>query len=140
MSKHTPPSSRTADNRPRPMSHQRCLPTGRRNLVALEVAIELVAAIHRIGLQQRGIAPLKDQLYRAADNTALRLSEANGRTMGNRTQHIEGAYGECQEVRTALTLLSARGIAIPEAVLRQANRLGGLIYGLLRAERRSGRT
>jgi four helix bundle protein len=118
------------------MFNQRCLPTGRRNLVALEVAIELVARIHTIGLQQRGIAHLKDQLYRAADNTALRLSEANGRTMGNRTQHIEGAYGECQELRTALRLLSARGIAVPETVAHQADRLGGLIYGLLRAERR----
>jgi four helix bundle protein len=122
------------------MSHQRCLPTGRRNLVALEVAFELAAAIHRIGLQQRGIAHLKDQLYRAADNTVLRLSEANGRTMGNRTVHIEGAYGECQELRSALRLISIRGIAIPETVLRQANRLGGLIYGLLRAERRTDTT
>ena len=60
--------------------------------------------------------------------------------MGNRTQHLEGAYGECQEVRTALTLIAARGIAIPETVIRQADRLGGLVYGLLRADRRTGGT
>lgn len=130
MSQHTPPSRH-------PSSHHRRLPSGRRNLVALEVAFEIVEAIHRLGLQQRGIAPLKDQLYRAADNTALRLSEANGRTMGNRYLHIEGAYGECQEMRTALRLISARGIAIPESLTQQANRLGGLLYGLLRAERRT---
>jgi four helix bundle protein len=104
------------------------------------VAIDLVAAIHEIGLQQRGLAHMRDQLYRAADNTALRLSEANGRTMGNRALHIEGAYGECQELRTALRLISARRIAIPESVVQQADRLGGLIYGLLRAERRTGKT
>ena len=127
MSKHTFPSSH-------PSSINRQLPSGRVKLVALEVAIGLVEAIHRVGLQQRGIAHLRDHLWRAADNTAIRLSEANGRTMGNRHQHLEAAYAECQEVRTVLRLIRARGIEIPAAVLSQANRLGGLIYGLLRAE------
>ncbi len=133
MSKQTPPSSH-------PLSNHRSLPSGSCRLVALEVAECLVAAIHRIGLQQRGLAHLRDQLYRAADNTALRLAEANGRTMGNRTQHLEGAYGECQELQTALRLISARGIEVPETVSRQAHRLGGLIYGLLRADTRTRRT
>jgi hypothetical protein len=80
---------------------------------------------------------LRDHLERAADNTALRLSEANGRTMGNRTQHLEAAYAENQEVQTALSLLEAREIEIPPAAIRQADRLGGLIYGLLRADIRA---
>lgn len=130
MSQHTPPPRH-------PSSYHRRLPSGRRNLVALEVAFEVVEAIHRLELQQRGIAPLKDHLYRAADNTVLRLSEANGRTMGNRYQHLEAAYSECQEVRSALRLIRARGIAIPGSLTQKANRLGGLIYGLLRAERRT---
>jgi len=78
---------------------------------------------------------LRDHLIRAADNTALRLSEASGRTLGNRYQHLEAAYAENQEVQSDLMLLRARGINIPDVVVHHADRLGGLIYGLLRAER-----
>ncbi|MCP4592514.1 MAG: four helix bundle protein, partial [bacterium] len=126
MSQHTSPS------RPSKTNH-RCLPLGRRKLVALETAVALVAAIHKLRLP-RGLSHLRDHLVRAADNTALRLSEANGRTMGHRTQHLEAAYAENQEVQTALSLIRARQIEIPVALGRQADRLGGLIYGLLRAD------
>ena len=36
-----------------------------------------------------------------------------------------------------LLLLRARGVDIPVEIVSQADRLGGLIYGLLRAEDRS---
>ena len=109
---------------------------GRAKLRALEVAVQLVAAIHHLQLP-RGTGHLRDHLTRAADNTALRLSEASGRTMGNRYQHLEAAYAENQEVQSDLVLLRTRGVQIPAAVLRQADRLGGLIFGLLRAEVRA---
>ena len=73
---------------------------------------------------------------RAADDTALRLSEASGRRLGNRCQHLEAAYAENQEVQSDLVLMRARSVEIPVAILRQADRVGGLIYGLLRAELR----
>ena len=82
----------------------------------------------------RGLAHLKDHLVRAADNTVLRLSEASGRTLGNRHQHLEAAYAENQEVQSDLLLLRSRGIPVAVAVVAEADRLGGLIYGLLRAE------
>ena len=82
----------------------------------------------------RGLAHLKDHLVRAADNSVLRLAEASGRTLGNRRQHLEAAYAENQEVQTDLLLLRSRGIPVPAVVVAQADRLGGLIYGLLRAE------
>jgi four helix bundle protein len=129
MSQHTPPPRQ-------PIPNHRRLPQGLKKLLALEVALSLVAAIHKLTLP-RGLAHVRDHMVRAADNTALRLSEANGRTMGNRTQHLEGAYAECQEVQTALSLLEARAIEIPPAVIQQADRLGGLIYGLLRADLRT---
>ncbi len=129
MSQHTSPS------RPSKTKH-RCLPLGRSKLVALATAETLVAAIHKLRLS-RGLSHLRDHLMRAADNTALRLSEANGRTMGNRTLHLEAAYAENQEVQTALSLIKSREIEIPDAVSRQADRLGGLIYGLLRADLRA---
>jgi len=69
-------------------------------------------------------------------NTALRLSEASGRTLGNQYQHLEAAYAENQEVQNDLMLLRARGVTIPDVVVHRADRLDGLIYGLLHAELR----
>jgi len=129
MSQHTPPPN------PPPASH-RSLPQGRAKLVAFDIAVELVAAIAKVPLP-RGLSHLRDHLMRAADNTALRLSEASGRTLGNRYQHLEAAYAETQEVQSDLVLLRARGVEIPAAIVHHADRLGGLIYGLLRAELRS---
>jgi four helix bundle protein len=130
MSQHTLPPQQPRNN-----NHRR-LPLGRKKLLALDVALSLVSAIHKLKLQ-RGLSHLRDHLVRAADNTALRLSEANGRTMGNRTQHLEAAYSENQEVQSALALLHAREMGVPPAVIQEANRLGGLIYGLLRADLRA---
>ena len=95
--------------------------------------MELVATLQQLDLP-RGLCHLRDHLTRAADNTALRLSEGSGRTMGNRYQHLEAAYAENQEVQSDLALMVARGVKIPTAPLRQADRVGALIYGLLRAE------
>ena len=126
MSQHT---SRTGRHNP----HRSNLPRGRAKLVALELAIGLAGAVHQLSLP-RGNSHLRDHLARAADNTALRLTEAGGRTMGNRRQHLEAAFAENQEVQSALLLLQARGITVPADLLRQADRLGGMVYGLLRAE------
>jgi len=128
MSQHTSPSSRTR-------AAHRTLPRGRARLVALEIALCLAGDIARLPLP-RGLSHLRDHLVRAADNAALRLSEASGRTLGNRTQHLEGAYAEVQEVQSALALIAARGVEIPNVVIDTADRLGGLVYGLLRSERK----
>ncbi len=129
MSQHTPSS------RPSRAVH-RTLPRGRANLVALEVALGLAGAIARMTLP-RGLSHVRDHLVRATDNSALRLSEASGRTLGNRSQHLEAAYAEVQEVQTALALVAARGIEIPKVVVDAADHLGGLVYGLLRSARRA---
>jgi hypothetical protein len=71
---------------------------------------------------------------RAADNTALRLSEASGRTLGNRYQHLEAAYAENQEVQSDLALLVGRRIQISASTVALASQVGGLVYGLLRSE------
>jgi hypothetical protein len=57
--------------------------------------------------------------------------------MGNRYQHLEAAFAETQEIQTDLMLLRVRGVDVPISLCRQADRLGGLIYGLLRAEARA---
>ena len=126
MSQHAPPSRRSTVNRPN-------LPRGRAGLVALNLAVQVATSLAQLSLP-RGLSHLRDHLVRAADNTALRLSEASGRTLGNRYQHLEAAYAENQEVQSDLVLLRSRGIEIPVAIIAKADRLGGLIYGLLRAE------
>ena len=128
MSQHTPSSSQ-------PRTSHRSLPRGRAKLLALSVAVKLANSLAELSLS-RGLSHLRDHLVRAADNTALRLSEASGRTLGSRYQHLEAAYAENQEVQSDLVLMRARGVEIPAAVLHHADRLGGLIYGLLRAELR----
>jgi hypothetical protein len=130
LSRDSPPPRHRNNN-------HRCLPVGCRKLIALEVAQQLVASIHMLQLP-RGLAHLRDHLHRAADNTVLRLCEATGRTMGNRYQHLEAAYSENQEVQAALVLIKARQLDIPDTVIRQASRVGALIYVLLRAEVRVG--
>ena len=129
MSQHTS-SSRRRETNHRPVA------MGGAKLRALEVAIQLVATLQGIQLP-RGMSHLRDHLTRAADNTALRLSEASGRTLGHRYQHLEAAYAENQEVQSDLLLIRARGVEIAPSTLDQADRLGGLIYGLLRAEVRA---
>ena len=132
MSQHTPSSGRREINRRR-------LPMGRSGLLAFEVAVELVHLLAGMQLP-RGTSHLRDHLTRAADNTVLRISEACGRTMGNRRQHIEAAYAENQEAQSCLVLLAARGMSVPDVVFELADRLGGLIYGLLRAEKQGRQT
>ncbi len=126
MSQHTP-------HRRRPRSRSNRLPRGATRFYALEVAVELAGAIQDLEIP-RGSGHLRDPLVRAADNTALRLAEASGRTLGNRRQHLEAAYAENQEVQCDLLLLRGRGIDVADAVLHLADRPGGMIYGLLRAE------
>ena len=131
MSQHTSRSSRPRSNRP-------SLPRGRAKLHALEAALRLAGAIQEMDIP-RGLSHLRDHLVRAADNTVLRLSEASGRTLGNRYQHLEAAYAENQEAQSDLLLMTARGIDVPEDLSRLADRLGGMVYGLLRAEVGAGR-
>ncbi len=52
-------------------------------------------------------------------------------------QHLEAAYAENQESQTALRLIVEQGGEVPTAVVRLADRIGGLIFGLLRAEARA---
>ena len=129
MSQHTPPPSQTN------LKNQR-LPRGRAKLVAYEEAMRLVKAVRPLRAP-RGFGFARDQLVRAAGNTALRLSEASGRTMGNRYQHLEAAYAENQEAQTALQIIRDLGGEVPDSLFRQADKIGGLIYGLVRAEDRA---
>ncbi len=129
MSQHTPPPSQ-------PKQQRRSLPRGRAKLVALRVARIVAFGAWEIRFP-RGMGHLRNHLVRAADNTKLRLSEASGHTGGLRYIHLEAAYAETLEVQADLEMIRDRGVEVPESLIRQADRLGGLIYGLLRAEARN---
>jgi len=130
MSQHILPPSQ-------PRTPNPVLPRGRAKLLALELAVEPAAMIAQL-VFPRGLSHLRDHLVRAADNTVLRLSEASGRTLGNRYQHLEAAHAENQEVQSDLLLLTAKGVKVPSQLLDRADRLGGRINGLLRAARCGG--
>ena len=130
MSKHSTPPSHPNSKRPRR------LPRGRAKLVALRVARVVAFQALQVSVP-RGLGWLRNHLIRAAGNTTLRLSEASGHTGGLRYIHLEAAYAENQEVQGDLEMLCDYGIDIPVSLTQQADRLGGLVYGLLRSENRA---
>ncbi len=65
----------------------------------------------------------------------LRLEEGCCRTAGNRFGHLQGAYAEAREAQRALRLMARLGLAVPASIIALADRLGGLLFGLLRRYR-----
>ena len=131
MSQHTPPPRHPKQQRQSPS--RRSLPRGRAKLVAYRVARVVASQVSEIRFP-RGLGHLRNHLVRAANNTVLRLAEACGHAGGLRYIHLEVAYAETQKVQADLEMLCDRGIRVPHSLIRQADRLGGLIYGLLRSD------
>jgi four helix bundle protein len=100
----------------------------------MTVAQDLSVAIRALPFP-KGYAHLRDQLWRAADHAVLRLEEGCCRTAGNRYQHLQGAYAEAREAQRALVLMRRLGLAVPADTVTLADRLGGLLFGLLRRDR-----
>jgi four helix bundle protein len=101
-----------------------------------KLSIDLIIALRPIVAALRTKrAALADQLERAGTSVALNIAEAHGRTGRDSVRVLHIAAGECREVRRALTLAAAWGYAdaaeLAEAE-RIANRLGGVLYGLVR--------
>jgi four helix bundle protein len=97
----------------------------------MEVAQDLSKGVRSLRFP-RGYAHLRDQLWRAADHSVLRLEEGCCRTAGNRYLHLQGAYAEAREAQRVLLLMTHLGLPVSGDTLRLADRLGGLLYGLLR--------
>ena len=59
----------------------------------------------------RGIAPLRDQLFRAADSVVLNIAEGAGRnSRADKQRHYEIAKGSATESAAALELLHHSGV------------------------------
>ena len=101
-----------------------------------KLSIDLIHALRPVvaALRTRRAA-LADQLERAATSVALNIAEAGGRAGRDSVRVLRIAAGECREVRAALTVTAAWGYAgaaeLAEA-RRIADRLGGVLFGLIR--------
>jgi four helix bundle protein len=100
----------------------------------MDLALALAKAVRKLRFP-RGYAHLRDQLWRASDHAVLRLEEGCCRTAGNRYQHLQGAYAEAREAQRALGLMQQLGLPLPSETVALAERLGGLLYGLMRRYR-----
>jgi len=101
----------------------------------MQVAQDLAKAVRELGFP-RGYAHLRDQLWRATDHAVLRLEEGCCRTAGNRCLHLQGAYAEAREAQRVLLLMSHLEQRVPQDTVQLADRLGGLLFGLLRRYQR----
>ena len=106
------------------------------SLLALDLMLEAIEALRPAldAIEQRD-RDLGNQLRRAASSVALNLGEAQGVSGGNRVLRRRTALGSLYESRTALRVARAFGYIDAETAagpLAKLDRVGGLIYGLLR--------
>ncbi|HUQ01454.1 MAG TPA: four helix bundle protein [Kofleriaceae bacterium] len=102
-----------------------------------KLSIDLIHALRPVvaALRSGRHAALADELERAGSGTALNIAEAHGRA-GRDSRRVLGiALGECPEARRNLQVAVAWGwvgdalVAEPASI---ANRLGGVLFGILR--------
>jgi four helix bundle protein len=102
--------------------------------VAYDVCLAVVTGLHpALALVRRHNAALAKQGTNAIDSVLLNLAEGNGRSGGDRLHHFRIALGSLREANAVLDIAGAhRWLAQPLPMSAERDRLGGLIYGLLR--------
>ena len=100
------------------------------------LSLDLIHILRPIVATLRGRrAKLADQLERAATSVALNIAEAGGRAGRDRLRVLRIAAGEAREVKAALAVARGWGYlddATLAPALQLADRLGGVLYGLVR--------
>ena len=100
--------------------------------VARTVAVDVIRLTRTV---EPGLVDLANQARRAGTSVALNLAEGLGRTGRDRARHLRISMGSLREVQMAVHILhgvDALPAACAEQLLRQLDRLGGLLHGLLR--------
>jgi four helix bundle protein len=101
-----------------------------------KLSIDLIHQLRPVVAELRDRrASLADQLERAATSVALNVAEAGGRAGRDRVRVLRIAAGEAREVKAALAVVAAWGYLDAAALapaVRGADRLGGVIHGLVR--------
>src|SRR5215813_14662838 len=107
------------------------------SFVTRDVALEMVRVV-RPTLDElfRRDRTLGDQAKRAAMSVVLNISEGNRRTGGDRPYHFSVAAGSAAELQDALLIgVALNYVAEPTEALALLDRLGGLLYGLVKPQR-----
>ena len=100
--------------------------------VALRAAAQVFDLLKPVPSDCRDLA---DQARRAVASVSSNLAEGAGRAGKDRVYHFRVAYGSVKEAESAVTLLAAvAGVDTGKAraSLRTLDRLGGLVWGLIR--------
>jgi four helix bundle protein len=106
--------------------------------IARDVCLEVIAGLEpALALIRRRDASLATQTRRAIDSTLLNLAEGNGREGLDRLHHFRIALGSLREANAALDIAGARRwLPQPLPMAAARDRLGALIFGLIRGRRR----
>ena len=102
-------------------------------LLVLQHAITTAAKISGAKLAHPVLAR---QLERSSSSVALNLAEGAGRFGKDRLQHYRIAYGSCQESMATIAILVLGGHLDRDTGAgwyRDMNRIGGLVWGLMKA-------
>src|SRR5215475_1442344 len=106
------------------------------SFVTRDVALKVIHCIREtlVRLERRDRS-LGDQARRAASSIVLNIEEGNRRKGGDREYHFRVAAGSAAELRAALLIGVAWDyMAEPKEALALLDRLGGLLYGLVRRQ------
>lgn len=106
------------------------------SFVTRDVAVSLIQSV-RAPLEQlhRRNRALGDQANRAASSILLNIEEGNQRKGGDRQHLFRVAKGSVEELRAALLIGVMWGcIEEPEEVMGLLDRLGRLLYGLVKPQ------
>lgn len=91
--------------------------------IALDIATELYQECEKLSLRN----PIKDQLLRASLSIALNITEGSGRIhKKDQRRFYSIAMGSLRETQCLIRILKN------EVLFERYDRLGGLIYGLIR--------
>ena len=104
------------------------------SFVTRDVALEMVRVVRpTLEMLYRRDRALGDQAKRAAMSVVLNITEGNRRTGGDRPYHFSVAAGSAAELQDALLIgIAWNYIAEPTEALALLDRLGGLLYGLVK--------
>jgi four helix bundle protein len=120
------------------MSFDHPPPRGYRKLVAWRKAMDFAERVSLVcdGVSAAAGAGLVSQLRRSAISIPSNIAEGHGRPNPQFLHFVRIAKGSLQEADTQLELLLRRGVAKTETLLqllRDADELGKVLYGLMRS-------
>ena len=106
------------------------------SFVTRDVAVALIQSVRApLAQLERRNRALADQTMRAASSILLNIVEGNQRKGGDRTHLFRVAKGSVEELSAALLIAVMWGhIEEPREVMALLDRLGRLLYGLVRPQ------